>query len=376
MGRTAALLTALLFLGSCRLMTGMNSSTPQSSDEWTGSPYMQWRLPFMKEGSVAWLHRTRNGVLVFLKRRGRLEKLAYVTEQAGVTQWIISYVPRRSHPYMSPSFTIWKDSLILTGQGDVMRDIDMTTGHDRWNRGGCTSVAISPEGRLWAICLGTLKLLSPDTGAVLREIEGEHASMVLAVRGAPVILTSGGIVKNISSGTRTVLHTEDPEAITTDEYIAVWHHTGWRGVELLSSEGRLKWSKNMEYIPPRPWHATVGDTVIVPVSPECISGFALSDGKLQWNSCGLDTTQPPAVVPDGLFMLSSHVEAGDENKGLERAIIFVDGFNGLQTILFNHDEETGRVVLTARFIAGGINHSRYIFAVDSADSLMSIRIAK
>ncbi len=375
---------------ACRpLVSPPQQSAIPKKMQWTGSPYVEWEvstflnplriLRVFPDGILALEGTFRDGLF-------EAEKSVLLDLTGERVLWRTSIALELKNPGQTFSAVVFRlpaapgqaSRLLNWVKRDVLRVQDFLTGEDVWNRPGCRFPVPVPSGRIAAVCFGRLSLVDSATGRVQasRPLDFTPAGLWF-FDGRYLFLDERQNLHLLSMSDRRETPMPTPENLervfvnerhlmlvsrARDAYVM-------QSVRLDGTGWKLDWKLRLDRLSPTFWVHVFQDRVIFPLGFDCIGARGVAQGEEAWISCGLDETNPPAHDEDGLFMLSSRSESG------HRPVIYVDGFNGLQTPLFRNAPNQEVVPFLAMTLAPGPVVNGVLYGVHSSSKLFALRVA-
>jgi hypothetical protein len=259
----------------------------------------------------------------------------------------------------------------------VLRVQNLNTGEDTWNRPGCR-LPVSYRERIAAICFDRLTLIEPDTGLIVTSqklefsprglwVLQDHFILMDAENNLYFLRLTGSALPKIPTPGRLA------RVFVHDGHLLMLSHSREGFVlQSLSFSGQrwvLDWKTEINQVPEAFWIHGFQETVIFPIGFNCIAARGLKSGEEVWISCGIDPRNPPAWDEDGIFLLSSRTE------NAHRPVIYIDGYNGLQTPLFRNSDDQNIVPFLAMSISPGQVRNGVLHGVHSTSRLFALRVA-
>ena len=387
----AAILPTLLVCGvlsACPELNPRVGPVDRARPTWNGSPFIEWEVSTFLNPLLTW-RVVPEGILVY---EGALRDKTFETEKAVLMDfagdkvlWRKAMSPVQAipgQPFSATAFTIApgpdRPSQFLTWiRGDVLRVQNLTTGEDTWNRPGCRLPLIYRD-RIAAICFDRLTLIEADTGQIATTQALDFSAQGLWVFQENFILLDSNNALHFMRLAGGVL----PRIPTPSRLARVFVHgthlmllSNFREgfvLQSLSFSGQkwvLDWKTEINQVPESFWIHRFQELAIFPIGFDCIAARDLKKGQEAWISCGVDPRNPPAWDEDGIFVLSSRVE------NAHRPVIYVDGYNGLQTPLFRSSDEHNIVPFLAMTITPGPIQNGVLHGVHSTSRLFALRVA-
>jgi len=387
----AAILPILLLcstLAGCPELNPRVGPVDRSRPTWNGSPFIEWEVSTFLNPLLTW-QVLNEGILVY---EGSLRDGVFDTEKAVLIDFSGNKVlwrkamspvlalpgqafsatafPIPSGPNRPPQFLTWV-------RGDVLRVQNLNTGEDTWNRPGCRHPVLYRE-RLAAVCFDRLTLIDPDSGLIVTSqklgfsprglwVLQEHFILLDAENNLHFLRLTGGTLPKIPTPGRLA------RVFVHDGHLLMLSHSRDGFVlQSLSFSGQrwvLDWKTEINQVPEAFWIHGFQETVIFPIGFNCIASRGLKRGEEVWISCGIDPRNPPAWDEDGIFLLSSRTE------NAHRPVIYVDGYNGLQTPLFRNSDDQNIVPFLAMTISPGRVLHGVLHGVHSTSRLFALRVA-
>ena len=380
----------LLFLAQagCPELNPRTGPPVRARPTWTGSPFIEWEVSTFLNPLLAW-RVLSEGILVYegALRDGRFEpeKAVLLDFSGDKVLWRKSLSPTlplagevfsAKSLYLPP--TTSRPAQFLTWvQGDVLRVQNLSTGEDTWNRPGCRFPVLHRD-RVAAVCFDRLTLIEADSGQIVTTQALGFSPTGLWVHGENFILRdtqdilhhlrlSGGALPRIPTPGRLAhVHVQGKHLLLLSR-----HRDGFV-LQSLSMSGQgwvLDWKTGLNQVPETFWVHGFQELVIFPIGFDCIAARDQARGQEAWISCGVDPRNPPAWDEDGVFLLSSRTE----NE--HRPVIYVDGYNGLQTPLFRNTDDASIEPIMAMTIAPGPILDGVLHGVHSTSRLFALRVA-
>jgi hypothetical protein len=375
-------------LTGCPELNPRTVPTERNRPTWNGSPFIEWEVSTFLNPLLTW-QVLSEGIMVYegAIREGRFdpEKAVLLDFSGDKVIWRKALSPRLSPdepvfaartfylpaaPARPPQFVTWV-------RGDVLRAQNVLTGEDTWNRPGCR-LPLLHQDRIAAVCFDRLTLIEPETGQIVTSQTlgfrptglwtlGEHFILRDTEDNLHYLRLSGGQLPAIPTPGR-LTHV----FVRNGRLLLLSRHREGHVLQSLSVSGQrwvLDWKTELNQVPNGFWIHGFQELIIFPIGFDCISARGLEKGDEAWISCGIDPMNPPAWDEDGVFLLSSRVENG------HRPVIYVDGYNGLQTPLFRNTDDANIVPIMAMTIAPGQILHGVLHGVHSTSRLFALRVA-
>ncbi len=385
------LLPVLFFcstLAGCPELNPRVGPVDRARPAWNGSPFIEWEVSTFLNPLLTW-RVVPEGILVY---EGSLRDGVFETEKAVLLDFSGDKVLWRKA--MSPVLTIPGQTFSATAfyiapgpgrppqfltwiRGDVLRVQNLNTGDDTWNRPGCR-MPVPYRERIAAICFDRLTLIDPDTGQIVTSqgldfsphglwvfqenfilLDADNRLHFLRLTGGalPVIPTPNRLTRVFVHGSQLLMLSNFREGFVL------------QSLSFSGQKWKLDWKTEINQLPKSFWIHNFQELVIFPIGFDCIAARGLKRGEDVWISCGIDPRNPPAWDEDGIFLLSSRTENS------HRPVIYIDGYNGLQTPLFRNSDDQNIVPFLAMTIAPGQILNGVLHGVHSTSRLFALRVA-